>query len=143
MAELLFDDGLKTYSINGKCELRFNPTDNTFIEKLHDTFEKLEGIQNKYKAEAESEDLTDHVFEFSRQKDKEMREILDELFNAPVCDKIFGDMNVYSLAGGVPVWCNLLLAIMDEVEKEVTSQTNSKNSGKIAKYLEKYKKYQK
>lgn len=34
MKDLIFDTGLVTYNINGKCEFSFNPTDSAFVEKL-------------------------------------------------------------------------------------------------------------
>ena len=30
MKDLIFDTGLVTYNINGKCEFSFNPTDSAF-----------------------------------------------------------------------------------------------------------------
>lgn len=35
MKELNFESGLVTYSLNGKCEVSFNPTDSNFIERLY------------------------------------------------------------------------------------------------------------
>ena len=36
MKELNFDSGLVTYSLNGKCEVSFNPTDSNFVELFGD-----------------------------------------------------------------------------------------------------------
>ena len=41
MRELNFDDGLVTYTVNGKCQVSFNPTDSNFVEKLYLAFEDL------------------------------------------------------------------------------------------------------
>ena len=48
MKELSFDSGLVTYSLNGKCEVSFNPTDSNFVEKLYSAFEELDKKQEGY-----------------------------------------------------------------------------------------------
>ena len=34
MKELNFESGLVTYSLNGQCEVSFNPTDSNFVERI-------------------------------------------------------------------------------------------------------------
>ena len=53
MKELNFDSGLVTYSLNGKCEVSFNPTDSNFVERLYSAFEDLDKKQESYKAQIE------------------------------------------------------------------------------------------
>ena len=142
MKELGFDSGLVTYNLNGKCEVTFNPTDSNFVERLYSAFESLDKKQGQYKSAIEKMTSSPEVFEFARQMDAEMREIIDGVFAEPVCQELFGDMNVYAMANGLPVWCNLMLAIMDEVEAVSDSERSATNS-RIAKYTAKYKKYQK
>ena len=38
MKELNFDSGLTTYSLNGKCEVSFIPSDSNFVVKLFSAF---------------------------------------------------------------------------------------------------------
>ena len=82
------------------------------------------------------------IFEFARERDTEMREIIDGLFGVPVSEALFGGMNVYALANGLPVWCNLMLAVMDEVDSTYAREQKATNP-RIAKYTAKYQKYQK
>lgn len=49
MKELNFDSGLVAYSLNGKCEVSFNPTDSNFVERLYSAFEDLDKKQESYK----------------------------------------------------------------------------------------------
>lgn len=51
-------------------------------------------------------------------------------------------MNVYALANGLAVWCNLMLAVMDEVDSTYAREQKATNP-RIAKYTAKYQKYQK
>ena len=45
MKELNFESGLVTYSLNGQCEVSFNPTDSNFVERLYSAFEDLDKKQ--------------------------------------------------------------------------------------------------
>ena len=116
MKELNFDSGLVTYSLNGKVEVTFNPSDSNFVERLYSAFEDLDKKQEGYKDTIEKMADKKEIFEFARERDSEMREIIDGLFEVPASEALFGGMNVYALANGLPVWCNLMLAVMDEVD---------------------------
>lgn len=142
MKELNFDSGLVTYSLNGKCEVSFNPTDSAFVERLYHTFEELDKKQENYKSSMQNLQDKKEIFNFARERDAEMREILDAVFGVPVSDALFGDMNVYAIANGLPVWCNLMLAIMDELDTAFAREQKAANP-RIAKYTAKYQKYQK
>lgn len=141
MNTLKIDTGLQTYSLNDNCEVEFNPTDIAFVQKLYDVFAKLDSQQNDYAKRAEEiGDDAEKVFKFAKERDKEMRELVDSVFNVPVCDALFGDRNVFARAGnGIPVWANLLLAIIDEctVAEEALRK---KSSATISKYTKKYHK---
>ena len=127
MKELSFDSGLVTYSLNGKCEVSFNPTDSNFVEG--------------YKAQIEKIADKREIFAFAKERDAEMRGIIDGVFGDAVCDVLFGGMNVYALANGIPVWCNLMLAVMDEIDSSFAREQKATNP-KLQKYLNKYQKYQ-
>ena len=95
MKELNFESGLVTYSLNGKCEVSFNPTDSNFVERLYSAFEELDKKQDGYKAQIEKMSNKREIFDFARERDAEMRGIIDGVFEYPVSDAIFGGMNVY------------------------------------------------
>lgn len=142
MKDLNFDSGLVTYSLNGKCEVSFNPTDSNFVERLYTAFEELDKKQEGYKAQIEKMANKREIFDFARERDAEMRAIIDGVLDVPVSDAVFGGMNVYAVANGLPVWCNLMLAIMDEVDSAYVREQKAMNP-RIAKYTAKYQKYQK
>lgn len=139
MKELNFESGLVTYSLNGKCEVSFNPTDSNFVERLYAAFEELDKKQEWYKAQIEKMANKREIFDFARERDTEMRGIIDGVFDAPVSDAVFGGMNVYAVAGGLPVWCNLMLAVMDEIDTTFSREQKLTNP-RIAKYTAKYRK---
>lgn len=139
MAEIKFDDGLVTYTVNGKCDVSFNPTDNNFVERLYNVFEALDKKQEYYKAQVEKLANKREIFDFAQECDKEIREMIDGLFNHPISDSLFGSMSTYAVASGFPVWANLLLAIMDEVDTAFAREQKLTNP-RVAKYTAKYHK---
>lgn len=134
---LNFESGLVTYNINGKCQVSFNPTDSNFVERLYLAFEDLDKKQEGYKTQVEKLADKREIFDFARERDVEMRQVIDGLFDAPVSDSLFGGMSVYAVAGGLPVWCNLMLAVMDEIDTTFSREQKATNP-RIAKYTEKY-----
>ena len=68
-----------------------------------------------------------------------MRAVLDALFDVPVCEALFGSMNLYATAGGFPVWANLMLAIYEEAESAMQGELSTREQ-RIAKYVDKYRK---
>ena len=139
MKNLTFPDGLADYSLNDRVNVRFNPTDMHFLEKLSSAFEKLDAIQEEVRASREN--ITDEreVFPLARDLDAKMRAVLNELFDAEICEPLFGSMNLFASSGGLPVWANLLLAITDEVQSALQGELAAREK-RIAKYVEKYRK---
>lgn len=135
---LNFETGIVTFSVNGACEVSFNPTDSAFVEKLFNAFDTLDQRQERYKAEVDKVADKREIFTIAQKQDAEMREIIDGVFG-PVSNAIFGSMNVYAMANGLPVWCNFLLAVMDEVDTTFAAQQKLTNP-RIAKYTSKYHK---
>jgi len=136
---LQFDTGLVTYHLNEQCDVVFNPTDSVFVEKLYAAFNDLDRKQEAYQEQVSR--MTDRakIFDLMRERDKEMRELIDGVFDAPVCAMLFGGMNVYAMASGLPVWANLMLAIMDEVDTAFAREQKATNP-RVQKYMAKYHK---
>lgn len=142
MKDLNFDSGVVTYSLNGKCEVSFNPTDSNFVERIYTAFNDLDKKQDEYKSRIEKMADKKEIFEFARERDAEMRTIIDGVFDAPVCDAVFGSMNIYAMASGLPAWVNLMLAVMDECDTTFAREQKATNP-RIAKYTAKWSKYKK
>ena len=137
---LQFDTGLVTYHLNEQCDVVFNPTDSVFVEKLYAAFNDLDKKQESYQDQVSR--MTDRakIFDLMRQRDKEMRELIDSVFDGtPVSTLLFGSMNVYAMASGLPVWANLMLAIMDEVDTAFAREQKATNP-RVQKYMAKYRK---
>ena len=139
MRELNFSDGLEEYRLNGRVTVRFNPTDASFLEKLTALFSTLDALQEEVSALQATipEDDDSAVLALARDLDGRMRALLDDFFGEPVCEALFGSMNLFASAGGLPVWANLLLALSEEVESAMQGELTAREA-RIAKYTAKY-----
>ena len=135
MKELNFATGLITYKVNGGAEIKFNPADSAFVGRLFNTFDGLAKRQDQ--AEVENQEMSGaELFAVAEQRDKEMRQAIDSGFGEPVCEKVFGNLDVYALADGLPLWCNFLMAVIDEVDASVTTQ-QKQASPRVQHYMAK------
>lgn len=139
MSELNFDTGLVTYKVNGQCEISFNPADVAFVRRLFNTFDNLSKQQDAI--EGEDQDIDGiKLFELVEQREKKMRADIDDVFGDAVCDKLFGKVSVFALAGGLPLWCNFLMAVIDKIDAAIEEE-QKQASPRVAKYMAKYEKY--
>lgn len=138
MADIRFETGIKEFNINGAVAVRFSPTDMNFIEKVYNAMENIDKRQETYKAEIGT--MKDEaVFDLARRVDAEARDEINAIFGSDICTSIFGDLSLYALADGFPIWANLLLAIIDQLEGAFAEE-KKKTNPRIQKYTAKYKK---
>jgi hypothetical protein len=138
MKNLTFDNGIVEYDLGGKVTVRFNPTDVGFIEKLFESFASLDRIQEEIRQSKEEISDEKKVYRLAKNLDTRMREIINALFGQDVCTPLFGEMNLFASAGGLPVWANLMLAIAEEVETCMQGELKQREA-RIKKYTEKYR----
>ena len=139
MQDLNISTGLKEYNINGQCVVRFNPTDPAFVNMIFHAFNKLDARHDEYSKLVSNEEDGVKLFEIARTMDKEMRETINEVLGCDVCTPVFGDMSVYAAADGLPLWANLLLAIIDEMDDSFAREKKATNP-RIEKYTQKFAK---
>lgn len=131
MGVLNFQTSRKTYTVNCGAEISFDPTDISFVNRLFSLVEKLEKQQNESGAATPGD-----IFVVAAKRDAEMRADIDAVFGEPVCDKVFGKVNVFSPAGGLPMCMNFFLAIIDEIDAAAEEET--KISPQLSAYMQKY-----
>lgn len=138
MTELSFNTGRRSFNINGAVEVFFNDTDVDFVERLYGVFAKLDEKQDYYKKQVQT--MPDgEIFSFMRDLDSDMREELNGLFETDVCTPLFGRMNVFALADGLPLWANLMLCIMEQVDAAYSREQKAINP-RVQKYTAKWQK---
>ena len=139
MKDLNIDTGLVTYNLNDAVQVTFNPTDLVFGEKLFNIFDQLDAKQNEYLENIKAKKDNRELFEYGRQLDKEMRDYLFTLFDMDIVTPLIGDISVYALADGMPIWANILTTLVDEMDS-ATTKNNELSKKRIAKYTKKYTK---
>ena len=139
MAEIKFDTGIVEYRLNDTVSVSFNPTDLSFIESIFSAFDALDAKQDEYSKRVSGETDGKTLFNVARQMNDEMREIIDTAFGKPICSDLFGTMHVYAAGDGLPAWCNLMLAVIDEMDSAFARE-KAKTNPRIQKYVKKYNK---
>ncbi|MEA4894569.1 MAG: hypothetical protein VB064_04830, partial [Oscillospiraceae bacterium] len=108
-------------------------------KRLYEAFMAIDALQEKYKGLI-TPGLSDAgIMEAIASTDKEIRSIIDIAFESPIAEMAFGRLSAFAIAGGVPIWAGLLLAVMAECDEGFTAETTSINP-KLQKMLGKYKK---
>lgn len=140
MAETLIfrpDDGIQEININDKVTVYLNLTDIDFIEHVFDSFDAMDKHQEKYQAMLKGEENPRKIFQTAREMDVEMKSLINELFGTDVCTPLYGKMNVYAMAGGVPVWFNLIMCLMESMDDTISAEKKQTNP-KLQKYLARF-----
>ncbi len=138
---LTFDSGVRDLELSdGKDRsvvVRFNPYDVMFIATVMDAAEKLDAVQQELTAF--NGETWREIYEACVDADKKMREILDGIFNVPICEELFSGQSVHAIGNGFPAWANLLVAILDNMDAGLEAE-KTKAQTRIRKYSGKYKK---
>lgn len=137
MTELNFNTGKRTFNINGVVEVSFNDTDVDFVGSLYNLFARLDDRQEQYKNRVDRMADKKEIFALMRELDEEIREEINDLFDKDVCTPLFGRMNVFALADGLPLWANFMLAIMDQIDSGYAREQKAVNP-RVQKYTSKW-----
>lgn len=140
--DLKISTGIKEYDILGKVKVYFNPTDPFFLERLADAIDFCDVKSDERKKRITGVTDGREVFKAAREFDAEVREAINNVFETDVCTPAFGNISLLAQSEGLPLWANLLLAAWDEADDTFTAEKAATNP-RIAKYTEKYKKYDK
>ena len=139
MKQIKVDTGLVTYRLNDAVEVSFNPTDMEFGNRVYAIAETLDKKQDEYQKAITDNKNNAELFEVCRAIDKEMRDMINGLFDKDICTPLIGNINIYAYADGAPIWANILTAFVDEMDAGVT-EAQKASQKKISKYTKKYHK---
>jgi len=106
---MTIETGIKTFSLNGTYDVSFNPTDTVFIKSVYGAFEKLEALQDKV-ALAMSKATGIDAFKIAEKANADMTIEIDSLLGVGCCRAVFGEVSLFSLASGMPLWAVFCLA---------------------------------
>ena len=112
------------------------------IMEAGDKYDKLnsELLEQTPEASADYKAFIEYYHK-SQEIDRQMRDVIDALFNAPVCDTLFPEQqqSMFAIGGGAPTWANILAAIIDGMDSGLDAE-KQKAQARIRKYSAKYKK---
>lgn len=144
-----FDTGIEEFYLNDQVSVVFNPTDIHFIEKVLDAFDDISDLYEKYQKsveELEDDDPTKEaaarVYDIAHAADAEIREKINEVFGKDVCTPTIGGRSILMPAKGLPVWENLLLAIIDKFDSQLIEE-KAKTNPRLEEYTKKYRRIRK
>ena len=142
MSKLKFDDGIKSYDVNGVLDaLRFNPTDEAFLKRLFTSLKNLDEIQDIYKTKLDAIDDgdIDGILAIGDALSEDMRKEIDKAFGYEVPVEIWNGQSLYAMSNGMPIWCHFLLMVMDECY-DAQGREQKAVSPALARIKKKYKK---
>ena len=138
MAEIIrFETGVKEFSLNDAVTVRFCPTDMDFIEKVFNVADTIDKRTEEYQERVKNLEDNRDVFDEARAIDGEIRDLLNSIFDMDICTPLFGSMSTFAAADGLPVWANLIFAIIDTLDGDFAEQKKRTNS-RLKKYTAKY-----
>ena len=124
------------YILIDNCTVYFYPSDPAFADKLYTAFDALKKKQDARDDNVEKMSARE-MFDWLRNMDAEMRETINGVFEQPVCEALIGNVSVYAIADGAPLWMTLMDAIMAELDEGIKRE-KAFHSEKLAKYTAKF-----
>lgn len=138
MADIIrFDTGIKEFTLNDAVTVRFCPTDMAFVEKVFSVADTIDKRSEEFQERIKNLEDNLEVFEEARAIDGEIRDLLNSIFDMDICTPVFGTMSTFAAADGLPVWANLIFAIIDTLDGDFAEQKKRTNP-RLKKYIAKY-----
>lgn len=130
------DLGEVEYEING-FPVKFNPTDIGFVKRVFSTFDAMDKISDEYTELVKKlGDDSNEVEAFCDTTENKMRELINDVFGEDICSPIFGRRSVFGKSNGFPIWVNLMLVLIDEMDSAFAREQKLANP-RIKKYTAK------
>ena len=134
---ITLDTGLKEFDLNGAVTVMFNPGDIAFLQRLYEAFERIQAIEAEKQSKATGITEPAELWKVSAEYDEKIRADINQLFDKDVCTPVFGSMSISAVADGLPLWCNLIMAIIDLMDTNIQQETKAQKA-RIDKYVKKY-----
>lgn len=144
---LNFDEGLKEFEINGDPNrvIRFNPNDLAFAERYENAREKALELAKKYDADmkrnkvlANKNPNNDVSGKILKDSNKEVRDLINSVFDDDVADIIFGRTHPLTVANGNFLVLNFLNALNSLITESMNESLSDIEKSKIEDYKKQY-----
>lgn len=114
MRSVDFSTGAKEYEFNGDPDnrIKINVADPNLIGRIEKAVSRLDSIQEKFSGEAS--------FDIMIEADREIRDVLANVFGCDICSAAFGDANCFSLVDGeTPLIVSFLEAFLPVIKADI------------------------
>lgn len=135
-----FDEGYKTYEINGDPErvIRIDTSDYGLMERFRQAEKNLNTIARKYKSlifapNGSPEDKTEAAITAMTEFDREIKQEIDRIFNSSVSEVVFGNASSLSTRNGVPLYERFMNAVIPIIKTDLEAE-EKKSEKRIRKY---------
>ena len=144
---LNFDEGLKEFEINGDPNrvIRFNPNDLAFAERYENAREKALELAKKYEGDMKrnkvlanknpNNDVSGNIL---KDSNKEVRDLINSVFDDDVADIIFGRTHPLTVANGNFLVLNFLNALNSLITESMNESLSDIEKSKIEDYKKQY-----
>lgn len=100
----------KTLDINGKITISIDPDSQEFADRVFAALSAMDKQNTDLLKTLRNSPTPDYkVF---LDANTTIREQIDDLFGVPVCATLFGENAICALAGGAPLWFNLMEGVI-------------------------------
>lgn len=131
MRSINFDDGFRTYAINGDESrvIRVNVTDLNALERFNTAVEEIDRLI----ADSKGEDATPEKLV---ELDRIIREQFDLIFGEGMCETVFGRVNILSaVTDGRMLIESFLDAFLPVIREDIAAAAKASNE-RVNKYIE-------
>lgn len=139
MEKLEFELGVREFEVKNGRIVRFNPSDEGYLELLYGLIAKLEDLtrERQKRAEKAGEDWVKR-FEGSKACDERMRQAVDAVFGEGFSADVFGTVRLTAAADGLTVVENFIWSVVDKMDEDIKANL-ARRSERVAYYTEKYR----
>jgi hypothetical protein len=138
MKNLNFDDGYKTYSINGDESkvIRVNVTDFNLLKRLEEAQDNIERELARYgdiEINPDGSSANEDTISLVAYMDAYIKKQIDYIFDSDISSVVFGNSSCLSMSGGEMFFARFLDAIVPEIEAAVKEEQKASQK-RVSKY---------
>lgn len=141
MQNINFDDGFKTFTVNGDENrvVRFNPSDFGILTRAEETEQAFNEIGSKLESMGNTDEVSvEQIAQVLRETESDVKRQFDYMFNSSVSDVLFVGQSPIAIVNGEFLFKRILDAIMPIIVESINEE-KKKAEKKMAKYTEQYK----
>ena len=129
--------GVQDFNLADRVTVRFNPTDMVFIDRLKTAMDNCVAREEALQDELKGNDDVMVMLKASSAADADLAQYINELFGLDVVTPLCEGVSVRAWADGMPIWANILMAILEVVDASQADQLKASQK-RIEKYTKKY-----